>query len=413
MRIRQVGLSLAPRPLAINWARLVATFLLAVSVLAIGLDIVLWAGQRFLPPPVSFIRGQSVYVAEMFYGVAYAAMGWLLATRVPRNPLGWLFLLLGAAMATQLSITFIVQQGHQAFRPLDPIVHFAAWFASTFHLPVTILLTVYVFLLFPTGQPLSRRWATAGWMTAAGTLLAIIGVGLAPEGAAWYPSLANPFAAPMSMRFPLGLVTVAGLLLMVGGIVVSTASMVARYRQANDVQRAQLRWIAVAVVALSAAGLPFIIARYGLQADYSSGHLLLAVTLVAGCFLPVAAAVAVLRHRLYDIDVILNRAFVYIPLTALVGGLYTGGVAFFQRVFVAVTGDRSDAAIVITTLILASLFTHIRNTLQSFVDKRYKPASPTVQHVPSHDEVHSLEQRVALLERRLSDMRLDSDRPRG
>jgi hypothetical protein len=72
--------------------------------------------------------------------------------------------------------------------------------------------------------------------------------------------------------------------------------------------------------------------------------------------------VAILHHRLYDIDLILNRALVYIPLTAILAGLYAAGVALFQRLFVAVTGDRSDGAVVITTLVLAGLFTPVRTS---------------------------------------------------
>ena len=89
---------------------LLATFLLALTVLAVALDIVLWAGLRFRPPHISFIQGSAVFVAEMFYSISYAAMGWLLATRLPRNLLGWIFLALGLSMAVQLTVTFIVEQ---------------------------------------------------------------------------------------------------------------------------------------------------------------------------------------------------------------------------------------------------------------------------------------------------------------
>ena len=140
---------------------------------------------------------------------------------------------------------------------------------------------------------------------------------------------------------------------MVTGVLIATVSMVVRYRRSADVQRAQMRWIAAAVVLFAGAGLPFVIVRYGLDLPYSSGSVLLALALVAGCFLPVAAAVAILRHRLYDIDLILNRALVYIPLTGILGGLYAAGVALFQRLFQAVTGDKSDGAVVIATLVLA------------------------------------------------------------
>jgi hypothetical protein len=138
--------------------------------------------------------------------------------------------------------------------------------------------------------------------------------------------------------------------------------------------------------------------------DYASGELLLQVAVGAGCFLPIAAAVAVLRHRLYDIDLIINRALVYIPLTGILGGLYTAGVALFQRLFVALTGDRSDAAIIVTTLVLASMFTPIRNWLQAMVDRRFKPASAHAAAADihaAHSSIQELSERVALLEQQL------------
>jgi hypothetical protein len=389
--------------LRVNWGRAFATFLLTLTVLAVIVDIVIWGGQRFRPPPVSFIKGASPYVAEMFYSVAYAAMGALLATRLPRNLLGWIFLLLGLAMASQMTATFIVEQGHQAFRQLDYPTLFAAWLSSSFHLPFTILLTTVVFLRFPTGHLLSARWAVAGWMTFIGALLVAFGVGLSPVGLAWFPSLPNIYAAPSAMGPTLQIVSIAGLALTVAGVVLATISMVARYRASADVQRAQMRWIAAAVLILAGAGLPFIVLRYGLDADYQSAYLSLTVALIAGCFLPIAAAVAILRHRLYDIDLILNRALVYIPLSALLAGLYTAGVALFQRVFVALTNDKSDAAIVITTLVLAAMFTPIKNALQAFVDRRFKPVGPAMSG-PSEDIALTVEQRVMLLERRIARM---------
>jgi hypothetical protein len=144
--------------------------------------------------------------------------------------------------------------------------------------------------------------------------------------------------------------------------------------------------------------------RYGLQADYATGHTLLAVALASGCLLPIAAAVAILHHRLYDIDLILNRAFVYIPLTAILAGLYAAGVALFQRLFVAITGDKSDGAIVITTLVLAGMFTPVRNGLQAFVDRHFKPKGDTHYQGLHMDEASTLDQRVALLEERLAMM---------
>jgi hypothetical protein len=201
-----------------------------------------------------------------------------------------------------------------------------------------------------------------------------------------------------------------GLALVVVGVVGSAASMVVRYRRVDARQKAQLRWVAVAVVILTLCGLPFVIGRYALNMRYAEGELLMLIALVGGGFLPIAAAIAVLRRRLYDIDLILNRALVYIPLTGILGGLYAAGVAFFQRVFIELTGNRSDMAIIITTLVLASLFTPIRNHLQAFVDRRFKPPSEDADAEEDAIEeaedaavaarLHELEERLRLLETR-------------
>ncbi len=388
-----------PRPLSdIYWPRLLATGILLASVASVVTGIVLWGGQRFQPPPVSFIDSQLVFVAEMFYAVAYAGMGWLLATRLPRNVLGWVFQILGLSMAAQLLVTFYVQEGHEAFRQVSYPLLVAAWIASSAHLPMLAVLTNAVFLRFPTGRPLTPRWRGAGWLAFFGALLVIVGIGLQPSGLTWYPSLTNVFAAPFAWRPLLAPITLLGVSMLVVGVGIGTASIVVRYHRSNDRERAQLRWIAVAVVLLAIAGVPFVVVRYALQADYATGHFLLATALVAGCLLPLAAAVAILHHRLYDIDVILNRALVYIPLTGILGGLYAAGVALFQRLFVTLTGDRSDAAVVITTLVLAGMFTPARNGLQSFVDRRFKPAgSPT----GGHHDILTVKQRLADLEERL------------
>src|SRR5207248_2881004 len=113
----------------------------------------------------------------------------------------------------------------------------------------------------------------------------------------------------------------------------------------------------------------------------------------------VGIGVGILRHRLYDIDVIIRRTLIYVPLTGVVAGLYAGSVALLQKLFVAFTGEKSDAAIVITTLLLAATFTPIKNSLQALVDKRFKEAPDSMkklkafsQYVESVAEAVSIEQ---------------------
>jgi hypothetical protein len=96
---------------------------------------------------------------------------------------------------------------------------------------------------------------------------------------------------------------------------------------------------------------------------------------------PAAVGIAILRNRLYDIDLIINRTVVYVLLTAILAGVYTAAVALFQRTFVALSGQSSDLAIVMTLFVLATVFTPIKNTLQATVDRRIKPTSSHVANV--------------------------------
>jgi hypothetical protein len=130
------------------------------------------------------------------------------------------------------------------------------------------------------------------------------------------------------------------------------------------------------------------------------------VQIVSLLAIPVAAGVAILRYRLYDIDLIISRTLVYVPLTAFLAGLYSASVALFQKVFQAVTGDRSDAAIIISALVLASVFTPAKSWLQTKVDRRFKPdADPDRQLEAFAAEVSASVYRVdpGRLSRRLVD----------
>jgi hypothetical protein len=385
-------------------ALLALGLLIAIDLLVI-FDIVIWSGQRFRPPPVSFIGSQAIFVGEMFFAVAYGVMGWVIATRVPRNRLGWLFMLMGLGMAAQMAVTFLVQQGHQAFRTMDSVLLFGAWVASSVHLPSLVACFAMAFSWFPDGRSLSRRWSSGPWLATIGSILVIVSIGLSPVGLVWYPSLSNLFSLPEAYAPLLAGIGGIGLIVAVVGVLIASASIAVRYRRSHDEERAQIRWIGVAVLLIAGAGLPFLVARYALNMDYQTGETMLAIALAAGCFLPIAAAIAITRYRLYNIDNLINRALVYIPLTGILGGLYAAGVALFQRIFVTVTGDKSDAAIVLATLVLASLFTPIKNSLQTFVDKRYKPVTkvetPAPAHVHTHPDMKSLAARLDELEDRL------------
>src|SRR5205814_2504800 len=154
-----------------------------------------------------------------------------------------------------------------------------------------------------------------------------------------------------SLSYPLVAIGIMGATLL--GIL----AVFVRYRRGDSVDRQQLRWF-LAAVALAA--LPLAVTPIPAIGGPGTG-LLAAIGLL---LVPISVGIAVTRYRLYEIDHLISRTLVYVPLTALLAGLYAAVVTLLQRVFQSVTGDRSDAAIIISTLILASVFTPIRKWLE-------------------------------------------------
>src|SRR5207248_1116182 len=162
-----------------------------------------------------------------------------------------------------------------------------------------------------------------------------------------------------------------GVLFTVASAVAGLAALALRWRRGSTVLRQQVKWMAAAaaVVVLAFIGdIAINIYNYDLLTNDAES---LVFTLTYA-LVPLAAGTAILGYGLYEIDLIIRRAIVYVALTAILAGLYTAVTATLQRVFVALTGQSSEAAIVITLALIATLFTPVRNALQKLVDKRFK-----------------------------------------
>ena len=140
--------------------------------------------------------------------------------------------------------------------------------------------------------------------------------------------------------------------------------------------RAQLRWIVVGAAVSGILALPYLLVRYVVEIGDSTGEAVAAVAQVGSCALPLAAAFAISKYRLFDVDAMIGRTLVYLPLMGILSGLYTASIALFQRIFIALTGETSDLAIVLTILLIASAFTPVRRALEGAVERRF-PARPT------------------------------------
>jgi hypothetical protein len=291
--------------------------------------------------------------------VAFAAVGGLIASRIPGNAIGWIFL--GVAVTTGLGG---LSHGY-ADRWLaggggpDWLGKTAAAYGELSWIPFVLVPATFLLLLFPEGRLLSPRWRAVAWCAAAGIVLTFVGGGLQPGPIPDFPEVENPYGVDSPLVDAL---TGLGVLLVFVGIVGSALSLVLRFRRARSDQRQQIKWLALAG-AVVAATVPIAFVGYETMGETAANVSIMASVLT----LPAAAAVAILRHRLYDIDVVINRTLVYGALTATLAAWYLGSVLLLQLAL----SPGSDLAIAGSTLAVAALFRPARARIQGAVDRRF------------------------------------------
>jgi hypothetical protein len=364
------------------WAIGIAGIVVVVAAL------LLWAGRGFGTLPVSFGHSVLGVIGLVIAPLTYLTFGALLAARLPRNPIGWMLLACGVLTALMLPTNLLVTLTHESLKPPDAVVLGAAWLRNTFATPgVAVLLTITVFL-FPEGRPLTPRWSVGIGIAALGGALLMLGAALNPEGLVEYPTLPNPTAAPVGLTPLVNALQVTAVTLMCVAVVHAVASLAARYRAGDHVRRAQLRWILLATMLTAFAALPFLLTRYLVDVGDTLGDVAALGIQLAMATFPIAAAAAISRYRLYDVDLLIGRTLVYVPLMAILGGLYTASSAIFQRIFVAFTGETSDVAIVLTALVVASAFTPLRRALEGMLERRFPTISSSTARVEMDVDQH-------------------------
>jgi hypothetical protein len=298
---------------------------------------------------------------ELALTLSFGSVGALIAARRPENRIGWMALGLSVVGGVQGLVDQYPILADAVSPPL-PAADAARWVAAWIWVIPSVGLMTLLPLLFPTGRLLSPRWRGAIVLAGAAAVLQIGSIVLATRPFGPIPPTANP--TPYFDQ--LGGRMAVGYLVQLAAVLVAAASAVARYRRAHGDERLQMKWLAYAAfflpfaAAAAFSGLPF-------------GPVAL---IAAGLFAAAAVVLAILRYRLYEIDVIINRTLVYGALSAVLAGIYTASITLSQRAFIAVTGDRSDAPIVLTTLIVVSLFTPLKSRLQAIVDRRVKASGP-------------------------------------
>jgi len=308
--------------------------------------------------------------------LAFPIVGALIASRRPENPIGWMCLVAGLfwmliALGSQYDAYVHAKLGSVPGAVMIDALTQWIW------VPPVGILGIYMILLFPDGRLPSRRWRPLAWLSGAVMVLFSVASTLAPGTLEGHPGVRNPFG--LEGHPWVAVVAVGTVLLLPLCILASALSLVLRYRRSGSEVREQIKWIAFAAALV---GLVYLSGLFS-ELVFAPGSLVgedapplwveiqRNMLMLSYAGVPVSIGFAVLKYRLYDIDVIINRALVYGSLTATLLAAYIGGIVLLQRVFVALTGEESTLAVVGSTLVIAALFAPLRRRIQTFIDRHF------------------------------------------
>jgi hypothetical protein len=347
----------AVRTIWIPWAMLGVSALMAAAAVVLGLS-----GDA---------ETRVIVFSISVLGLVFGVVGALVASRLPRNPIGWLFCALALLFEFSILGDAFIAYGGQASGFL-PGRAWVAWILHWSNSGLAPALIILCFLLFPTGRLPSARWRPLVWVVAGATVVYSASAAFAPGPLPDY-SIENP--AGIESAGALRTVADASIqLLVVPLMLLSAVSLLVRLRRSAGTERMQLKWFAyaAALLAIYLVVSNVLDTLFGEILQGEAGDtvfFLLFVAILSG--IPVAMGVAILRYRLYEIDLIINRTLVYGALTVMLVLVYLGSVVSLQYVFRTLTGQDSQLTIVASTLAIAALFNPLRRRIQAFVDRRF------------------------------------------
>jgi hypothetical protein len=335
--------------------------------------------------------------------LVYPTVGALIASRRPRNPIGWLFCLVGfVVIVLSFATAYASYAVYAPSSPPLPATQYAAWLAdrdtlstrkfwflasrssllynesvkeclaigdpkkfctwnehgSGIAFPAVMLVLSLLLLLFPDGRLTSRKWSVAALTALIGSVLLTLWWTTQPGPLYLYPSIDNPFGIGGRTRDVVEVGGRVGWGVVWVSLIASLLSSLGRWMEAEGEERQQMKWFDCALLIL--------IFAY----SFSPRGLLLFIVLA---LLPVAVGIAILKYGLYHLDIIINRALVYGILTALLALVYFGGVSATQAIFRTLTGqeEQPQLTIVVSTLVIAALFNPLRRRIQAFIDRLF------------------------------------------
>jgi hypothetical protein len=289
--------------------------------------------------------------------LGFAFVGALVASRHPENPIGWIFC--GGAVAFSLSGLGEAYAVYTLFAEPGSLLgggKTTAWFSVWVWVLGGVPLLILFPLLFPNGELLSRRWRIVAVAALAAIAFLVLGTMFAPGPMEDLPEIENPYGLGGVAGDVFDAFQAVGWLLLILSLIASATSLVLRFRRSHGIERQQIKWVAAASVVLVVSFLMW---------EVWEGMAPLGILTMV-----VAAGIAILRYRLYDIDVVINRTLVYGALTATLALAYLGGVLLLQLALRPLT-ESSNLAIAGSTLGVAALFRPARARIQEVVDRRF------------------------------------------
>jgi hypothetical protein len=341
---------------------------LAVCLTVTGLAWLVANGSTLTPNSIGS-PGLDALVAVVT--LAFPTVGLLIATRRPGNAIGWLFLVTGISAALE-----DVLLGYATYALLTepgalPAGAAAGVLADVMWVPTIVVGTTLLFLLFPDGSLPSPRWRALVWFAVVLAVGYAIGTVILPGQTYFFDDVAgvvNPFGVE-ALRAPAQVAVDAAGMLVLPTAVAGMVALGLRFRRSHGDERQQIKWL-VYTAAVFAPLTPLLVIMS--ESDVRVGGVLVSDVLftLALTAIPVCVGVAILRHRLYDLDLVINRTLVYGALTAILAGAYFGCVLLFQLALSPLTED-NGLGIAASTLAVAALFRPARARIQAAVDRRF------------------------------------------
>jgi hypothetical protein len=303
--------------------------------------------------------------------LAFSTIGAIIVSHRPEHPIGWLFCVMGLLAGIDHFCGAYAIYALLAHSGALPAGEAGAWVRSWVWV-LYIGVGMFLVSLFPDGRLPSRRWRPFAWSVVTVVFLSAIALAFSPGPVDGLGPIENPLGIELlGFAREVDVADVVDVLLFVPLASAAAGSLLVRLRRSRGVERQQVKWFAYAEVILVIGTITAFIISDARSVPWwvpSVGFLL---TMVGIAGWPIGVAIAILKHRLYDIDLLINRTLVYGSLTVTLVALYFGGIVVLQRVFVILTGQQSTLAVVASTLAIAGLFVPLRRRVQGFVERRF------------------------------------------